>query len=186
MPELYFCPDLKGYGWCVRKGDFINIGLGREDNHGLAQQVADFENFLVRVGRVPADIKPRFKGHAYLLYRHARRKLVDDGVLLIGDAAGLAYTESGEGIRPAVESGLLAAATILRAEQRYSRWALEPYVHRLTARFGARNRRDWTDLLPPGIKSRWAGDLLGKHWFVQHLLLDRWFLHAHERPLRIT
>jgi flavin-dependent dehydrogenase len=29
-------------------------------------------------------------------------------VLLIGDAAGLAYPESGEGIRPAVESGLIA------------------------------------------------------------------------------
>ena len=31
-------------------------------------------------------------------------------MLLIGDAAGLAYPESGEGIRPAIESGRLAAA----------------------------------------------------------------------------
>ncbi len=34
-PELYFCADLKGYGWCFRKGDFLNIGLGRLDAHSL-------------------------------------------------------------------------------------------------------------------------------------------------------
>ena len=28
-PELYFCPDLAGYGWCFRKGDYVNVGLGR-------------------------------------------------------------------------------------------------------------------------------------------------------------
>lgn len=184
MPELYFCADLKGYGWCVRKGDFINIGLGREDNHGLAQHVDDFQHFLVATGQIPPDIKLRFKGHAYLLYRHARRKPIDDGVLLIGDAAGLAYTESGEGIRPAIESGLLAATTILQAERRYSRAALQPYVRRLTARFGARNARDWSSLLPPNIKSKMAGALLTRRWFVQHLLLDRWFLHAHEPRLQ--
>lgn len=184
VPELYFCADLKGYGWCVRKGDFINIGLGREDNHGLAHDVAEFLDFLAAAGRVPADIKPRFKGHAYLLYRHGQRALIDDGVLLIGDAAGLAYTESGEGIRPAIESGLLAADTILQADNRYTRAALEPYVHRLTTRFGARNARDWSSLLPPGIKSKMAGALLTRRWFVQHLLLDRWFLRTHEARLR--
>jgi flavin-dependent dehydrogenase len=28
-PELYFCRDLKGYGWCFRKGQYLNVGLGR-------------------------------------------------------------------------------------------------------------------------------------------------------------
>ena len=40
---------------------------------------------------------------------------VGDGVMLVGDAAGLAYPQSGEGIRPAVESGLLAASAIVGA-----------------------------------------------------------------------
>lgn len=31
MPELYFCNDMQGYGWCFRKGDYLNIGLGRLD-----------------------------------------------------------------------------------------------------------------------------------------------------------
>jgi len=184
MPELYFCNDLKSYGWCVRKGDFINIGLGREDNQSISQHVTAFKQFLLMTGRTPSDIELRFKGHAYLLYRHARRRLVDDGVLLIGDAADLAYTQSGEGIRPAVESGLLAAATILQAEGDYSRDTLEAYTCRLTSRLGTRNTHDWTDMLPTFFKSRLAGKLLASRWFVQHLLLDRWFLHAHEPQLR--
>ncbi len=28
-PELYFCDDLLGYGWCFRKGNHLNVGLGR-------------------------------------------------------------------------------------------------------------------------------------------------------------
>ena len=35
-PELFFCSDMKGYGWCFRKGDYLNIGLGREGTHQLA------------------------------------------------------------------------------------------------------------------------------------------------------
>jgi flavin-dependent dehydrogenase len=45
-------------------------------------------------------------------------------VVLIGDAAGLAYAQSGEGIRPAIESGLLAAGAIVAAggDMRTRRW----------------------------------------------------------------
>ena len=31
IPELYFCQDLAGYGWCFRKGNYLNIGLGRSE-----------------------------------------------------------------------------------------------------------------------------------------------------------
>ncbi len=185
IPELYFSRDLKGYGWCLRKGDFLNIGLGREGDHGLAQQVADFLDFLTAAGRIPADVHPRFKGHAYLLYPHSRRKLVDDGVLLIGDAAGLAYTRSGEGIRPAMESGLLAAATILQAAGDYSRAGLEPYATGLQSRFGPRPVRDRSAWLPERIRMRLAQGLMNRRWFAQHVLLERWFLHAHEPPLQV-
>ncbi|MGD2112814.1 MAG: NAD(P)/FAD-dependent oxidoreductase [Gammaproteobacteria bacterium] len=185
IPELYFCRDFKGYGWCLRKGDFINIGLGREGEHGLARHVSAFHDFLSASGRIPAGLQPRFRGHAYLLYRHARRKLLDDGVLLAGDAAGLAYTQSGEGIRPAIESGLLAAATILQAGGRRTRADLEPYRAALLDRFGPREARDRSAWLPAPIRSRLAAGLMGNRWFVQHVLLERWFLHAHAAPLRL-
>lgn len=182
-PELFFCHDLKGYGWCVRKGNFINIGLGRESDAGLPRHVSAFREFLVQRRLAPADQAPRFKGHAYLLYPHSRRRLVDDGVLLIGDAAGLAYSHSGEGIRPAVESGLLAAATIRAAAWRYDRDSLAGYRERLTARLGPRQARDWSAWLPPSVKAQLGGRLLAQRWFSRHVLLERWFLHSHEAPL---
>jgi flavin-dependent dehydrogenase len=176
---------LKGYGWCLRKGNFLNIGLGREGGHSLKQQVTTFRDFLITAGRIPADIHARFRGHAYLLYQHAQRKLVDDGVLLIGDAAGLAYTRSGEGIRPAVESGLLAAATILQAAGNYSHAGLEPYTSGMQSRFGPRPVRDPVAWLPERIRIRLAQGLMNRRWFAQHVLLDRWFLHVHEPPLQV-
>lgn len=98
-PELWFCRDLKGYAWIFRKGNYLNIGLGREDNRKLGDHLEAFVEAMKQGGRIPPDLPGRFKGHAYLLYAHAKRPLVDDGVMLIGDSAGLAYTQSGEGIR---------------------------------------------------------------------------------------
>ena len=182
-PELFFCHDLKGYGWCVRKGNFLNIGLGRESDAGLPGQASAFRAFLLQRRLAPVDRAPRFKGHAYLLYPHSSRRLVDNGVLLIGDAAGLAYGHSGEGIRPAVESGLLAAATVREAAGRYDAHTLAGYRERLTARLGPRQARDWSAWLPPRTKAQLGGRLLTQRWFSRHVLLERWFLHRHEAPL---
>jgi len=181
-PELFFCRDLKGYGWCFRKGGYLNIGLGREGGHRLAEHLAAFCDFLKRRGKVSATIPDRFHGHAYLLYGHGVRKQVDDAVLLVGDAAGLAYPRSGEGIRPAVESGLLAAATIAQAGRDYRRENLAPYQQRLAARFGPDRRA--AGMLPQGALRFIGGKLLASPWFARHVVLDRWFLHARQGALR--
>ena len=181
-PELYFCPDLKGYGWCFRKGNYLNIGLGREDNRRLSEQLRDFCAFLKQCGRIPQDIPDIFHGHAYLLYGHAVRRQLDDGMLLIGDAAGLAYPQSGEGIRPAVESGLMAAATIIEADGDYRLQKLQPYAGRLAARFGATESAANTE--PSSLRKFLAGKLLVNRWFTRHVVLDRWFLHTHQPSLR--
>ncbi|HTN02134.1 MAG TPA: NAD(P)/FAD-dependent oxidoreductase, partial [Planctomycetaceae bacterium] len=97
FPELYFCPDLSGYGWIVRKGDYLNIGLGREHERNLSSHVDDFVKFLRAAGRLTMDIPQAFKGHAYRLRRFAPPINVPRGVMLIGDAIGLAYPQSGEG-----------------------------------------------------------------------------------------
>ena len=180
-PELYFCPDLNGYGWCVRKGKHLNIGLGREGSQGLAEQLKHFCDFLKQRRQIPGDIPDRFHGHAYLLYGHAERKLVEDGVLLVGDAAGLAYAKSGEGIRPAVESGLMAAATIAGADEDYSRASLSAYSDRLAARFGSRGARDRA--LPVALRRLLSGALLRSRWFSRHVLLDRWFLRSRQEVM---
>jgi flavin-dependent dehydrogenase len=182
-PELYFCRDFKGYGWCVRKGDYLNIGLGREGSQGLTEHVEDFCDFLRQRGGIPANIPDRFHGHAYLQYGRSPRKLLDDGVLLVGDAAGLAYPESGEGIRPAVESGLIAAAVIAEAGRDYRRESLQAYPDRLRARFGPEVAPSGS-VVPEFLRNLLAGALLGSGWFTRRVVLDRWFLHAHQPGLQ--
>jgi geranylgeranyl reductase family protein len=185
VPELFFCDDMQGYGWCFRKGNFLNIGLGRLDTRQLTQHVAQFADFLRERGKVQCDIPSRFHGHAYQLYERIVPKLIDDGVLLIGDAAGLAYAHSGEGIRPAIESGLMAAEVILSVARQgvqadYSAPHLEPYRARINERFGPPQSSGPTDWMPAAVLNFLAARLFASRWFSRHVLLDRWFLHAAE------
>jgi geranylgeranyl reductase family protein len=189
MPELYFCADMRGYGWCFRKGNILNVGFGRLDRHSLSKQVTEFLEFLKDTGKVAFDLPANILGHAYLLYSKTTRKLVDDGLMLIGDAAGLAYSQSGEGIRPAIESGLLAAKVIAEAAGDYSAESLRVYTQLLSERFGS-TRGDWaTNLgrkLSPRLLSGIARQLLRTEWFPRRVVLDRWFLHSNESALRTS
>ena len=184
-PQLYFSPDLAGYAWVVRKGDWLNVGLGRRGPRQLAEHFDRFLADMVREGVLEPDVAAaRRNGHAYLLYPHAARPLHADGVLLIGDAAGLAYPESGEGIRPAVESALLAAGTIRACNGNYGRERLAGYASAIEARFGARADRAHTTALHGLLKRFAASLLLRTHWFTQEIVTRRWFLREHVAPLR--
>jgi flavin-dependent dehydrogenase len=183
VPELFFCTDLKGYGWCFRKGNFLNIGLGRVQPDQVSRHVAEFCAFLRTRGKLDIDIPERFHGHAYQLYEGRPPELLDDGVLLIGDAAGLAYPQSGEGIRPAVESGLMAANVIRQANGSYNRESLAPYSEQITARFGKPRTAKATGWLPAGWLQGLASQLLKTKWFNRRVVLDKWFLHADTEAL---
>lgn len=181
-PELFFTPDLKGYGWVFRKGNFLNIGLGRQDQNKLSMHVDAFIKELKQAGRIPEDIPEKLHGHAYLLYNDAPRRVYDEGVLLIGDSAGLAYQQSGEGIRPAIESALLAATTIMDSKGNYSRAHLAHYETALQQRFGKKQPQQ--ELQPfSRIKRLLAGILLRSKWFSRHVVINRWFLHRQQAPL---
>jgi len=185
-PELYFCPDMNGYGWCFRKGNFLNIGLGRLDPHSLPAHVSRFLQSLKQSGKVAFDLSAIMRGHAYLIFRETRKNIVDDGVLLIGDSAGLAYSQSGEGIRPAIESGLLAAKAIIAANGNYKRGSLESYREMLTSRFQESQSTLSMRVgrhLPAAMMESLAQQLLRTRWFSRRVVLDRWFLHIHEPAL---
>jgi menaquinone-9 beta-reductase len=183
-PELYFCSDMKGYGWCFRKGQYLNVGLGRLDGGSLTSARAAFVTFLEARRTLRPTPPMRWRGHAYLVAQPPRRTVIDDGLLLAGDAAGIAYPESGEGIRPAVESGILAASTIVGAGGQYTRERLEPYELSLRRRFGQADGRPLSRAIPPALTMPLFPRLLAVPWFVRHLVLDRWFLHAGEPALR--
>jgi flavin-dependent dehydrogenase len=174
VPELYFCSDMKGYGWCFRKQNVLNVGLGRMDQHRLSEHLTNFVAFLKSTGRLSFDLPRPPIGHAYLLYGTSTRSLTGNGFLLVGDAAGLAYAQSGEGILPAIESGLLAANTIVAA-------SLASYPAMIAQRFGT-SRPDWLAGIGRHIPSRFIGSmaraLLRTRWFPRDVVLNRWFLHA--------
>ncbi|BFN12920.1 NAD(P)/FAD-dependent oxidoreductase [Marinobacter sp. RI1] len=185
-PELWFCRDLKGYAWVFRKGSYLNIGLGREDNHRLSDHLEAFVEEMKQSGRLPSDLPGRFKGHAYLLYAHANRPLLDDGVLLIGDAAGLAYTQSGEGIRPAIESALMASK-VIKAATDYSALSLQSYGERIAERFGTRATDQEPGFeVPDWLKQPIASTLMRSHWFTRKVVTEKWFLHQEVPPLEVA
>ena len=185
VPELFFTPDLKGYGWVFRKQNYLNIGLGREDKHRLSSHVQDFIRYLKQQAKVPQDMPEKLKGHAYLLYTHAVRKIVSDNVILIGDAAGLAYPQSGEGIRPAIESAILAADVLNDCAGDFSAAQLHYYQERIEQRFGQRQPEPgMLEKLPLGIKQPIASALMKTDWFTRKIVTDRWFLHTQQKPLK--
>jgi geranylgeranyl reductase family protein len=175
MPELFFCRDLQGYGWCVRKGDYLNVGIGRRDSEGFSTHVGEFVAFLERHGIVSRAAEPRWRGHAYLAWGAGIRPIVAAGALLVGDAAGLAYPESGEGIKPAIASGRLAADVLIAAGGRFAEADLQPYAREIRRLYPQATERS-----APARKVLAALGrlLLGSTTFTRHVVLDRWFLRA--------
>lgn len=174
-PELFFCRDLNGYGWSVRKGDYLNVGIGRRDSDGFGIHVKDFMAFLEQRGTLPHASTLRWRGHAYLAYGAGARPIVGDGLALVGDAAGLAYPESGEGIKPAIESGRLAADTLAAGSAPGLAQALAAYEHALRRLYPPVTAHAAPVQKARATIGRW---LLGSAAFTRHVLLDRWFLRA--------
>jgi flavin-dependent dehydrogenase len=183
IPEIYFCLDMRGYAWCVRKDNFLNVGLGRMDLHALPAHVAGFLQFLKKTGKVAFHLPVPLQGHSYLLYENARRNVAGDGILLIGDAAGSAYAQSGEGIRPAIESGLLAAKAILAVQGSSGPKLLETYRSLVAQRFD-HSQKEWAfnvgRHLPTWIIRSLAGFFLASRWFSRRVVVERWFLRCQE------
>jgi menaquinone-9 beta-reductase len=182
--SLSFASDSKGYGWLLRKGAFLNIGMGSLDSTDLRRRTADFCAQYKRLGILVGDPAEHFKGHSYLSYRkQGGRRIVGDRALLIGDAAGLSFPESGEGILPAVESAFMAAQTVLCALGNYRRENLEPYSASVAARFGGTAVGFEGVTFPAGITRMGGRILLSSGWLTRRLVLDNWFLHRKRRLL---
>jgi len=142
-PELYVEPDLKGYGWYFPKEDVLNIGIGVVAGPGvdLPRRRDALVASLRTSGHLPADLRIEpFRGHAYVVRRRAPRRLAGEGFCLVGDAAGLARDLSGEGIGPAIRSGILAAEAV-EAHLRHGN-PIEPYAQEIVRRYG-RGESGW-------------------------------------------
>jgi len=103
--------------------------------------------------------------------------VVGEGVLLVGDAAGLAHARSGEGIGPAVESGLLAADTIIGAAD-CSRETLCRYEDMLDARFPRVPHQATPNWLPERALIAAAHSLFTSAWLARRVVIEGWFLRG--------
>ena len=134
--HLYFFQrGLKGYAWYVPKGDgFVNVGIGGKSKYfknsgtNIHDHLQGFLADLVGEGRLDGDTAAglQMTGHPYFLYAH-QGPVKKDNCFLIGDSAGLASIDLGEGIGPAIESGQMAADEIL-GEGTYSKSRITHYT----------------------------------------------------------
>jgi flavin-dependent dehydrogenase len=123
--HLWFFDDhLPGYSWYVPKGNgYLNVGIGgkyatlKRRGHSIH---AHWDRLVRKLSDLALVKQRRFKprGCSYYL-REKRPKVQQDKAFIIGDAAGLATVDMGEGIGPAVQSGILAAEAIAQG-QKYS------------------------------------------------------------------
>lgn len=133
--EVHYAFVPMGYGWLFPKSDRLYVGVGAylPAATGLGQAFAEF----VRRNRLRLCSSPRA---ALVPVGGGARVMVGDGWLLAGDAAGLADPFSGEGIRYAIASGQMAAATLATCLGRGrfpSRAALLEYPRRFRRIFGS-------------------------------------------------
>lgn len=117
--HLWFMENhLPGYTWYVPKANgYINIGIGgnaekmKSRGDTLKKHWRHLVEKLDKSGLVTGhSFNPI--GHSYYL-RQKHPKVRKGNALIVGDAAGLATLDMGEGIRLAIKSGLLAAEAII-------------------------------------------------------------------------
>jgi len=182
-PDLFFWPDMLGYGWTVRKGDYLNVGVGRLAPSEFPAAVKQFTSMLRSRGLWPASDPGPWKGHAYLLNRTSRRRVYGDHVLLVGDAAGLALAPSGEGILAAVESGQMAADAIISAGPARESGRLEAYAAAIDRRFAPRGTPSSLARVPDWMMSIATRALFGSSWLTRRVLIEDGFLHLRRERL---
>lgn len=114
----FFEHGLAGYAWYLSKGNgFVNVGLGglfhrlKGRDRSLRSHWDHFVQKLETLSLVSgAAIEP--KGHTYYVRGDVRNVRLENA-FIAGDAAGLATRDMGEGIGPAVQSGIRCAAAIV-------------------------------------------------------------------------
>ena len=139
--ELHYVGEtIPGYFWIFPIGNNkANIGVGLLKSrakkkslklYDIMQKVINSENFINRFKNAIVLEKP--KGWN-LPFGNTRRENHGDGFILLGDAAGLVDPFTGEGIGNAMESGKIAAETIIEAKKvnDYSKKFLSTYDEKL-------------------------------------------------------
>jgi len=117
----FFDNMLPGYAWYVPKGKgYLNVGIGAKHLKMKARGQTIFEHWdrlVQKLDNLGLVHHRRFHPKGCSYYLSDRREMVSkDQAFIIGDAAGLATIDMGEGIGAAVQSGILAANAIVTGQ----------------------------------------------------------------------
>jgi flavin-dependent dehydrogenase len=102
-----------GYAWLFPKGETVNVGAGGPNR--LARLLKNYLVAFLRREKIAGQEvlgSITWKGHQ-LPTMTRRTRFASDGILLLGDAAGMVEPLTGEGISYACQSAKLAADVIL-------------------------------------------------------------------------
>jgi len=102
--EVWFDSSMVGYYWFFPEGEKkARVGVGGyEEPRGLLERLERFlrEHPVAKLGTCVEPVRG-----SYIVVSGPQQHLMDGRPPVIGEAAGLVYPISGEGIRPALESG---------------------------------------------------------------------------------
>jgi flavin-dependent dehydrogenase len=116
---LWFLEDhLPGYSWYVPKANgYVNVGVGgkAEELNARGDHLKKHWTRLIdKLEKMGSVVGHKYDPVAHSYYvRQALPQIRRGNAFLVGDAVGLATLDMGEGIGPAIWSGLLAAEAIL-------------------------------------------------------------------------
>lgn len=113
----FFENGLPGYAWYVPKTDgTLNVGIGASASglKRIPRTLKEYwEEHLQRLQAIGLVDNHAFNPAGYSYYLRQGNHISQKGnIFLIGDALGLATKDMGEGIGPAIQSGILAAEAI--------------------------------------------------------------------------
>lgn len=117
--QLWFLENkLPGYAWYVPKANgYVNVGVGgkAEEMNANGDNLKNHWNFLVeKLDRLGLVRNHTYQPSAHTYYLRQRLPEISrDNAFIVGDAAGLATRDMGEGISASIKSGLLAADAII-------------------------------------------------------------------------
>jgi flavin-dependent dehydrogenase len=116
----FFAQGLPGYSWYVPKeGGWLNVGVGAIAERMKARGQEIRAHWAHLVATLERGLAPgaQYDPGGFSYYLRGNVEVVRlDNAFITGDAAGLASRDLGEGIGPAIRSGLRAARTITANE----------------------------------------------------------------------
>jgi menaquinone-9 beta-reductase len=140
---FYSNESFPGYSWLFPTGkDEANVGVGLVlGANPPAENPKDLLNkFVANDAGMRSRLEhAKIKGQievASLNLHDPQMSIVADGVMLVGEAAGLVNPYNGEGVQFALKSGRWAAETVIAVKGDYSKNALSAYSKRVEDELG--------------------------------------------------